>query len=54
MFASALDVAEELVSVFPGITHKDIMKKPMERGYLVSKVNSALNSTMPRFGSLSV
>jgi len=53
MFASALDIAEELISILPNITNKDIMKKPMERGYLVHKVNSALNSDTPHFGSLS-
>ncbi|MDQ3837312.1 MAG: response regulator, partial [Thermoproteota archaeon] len=53
MFASALDIEEELVSVLPNITHKDIMKKPMEREYLIQKISSALNSNMPHFGSLS-
>jgi DNA-binding response OmpR family regulator len=44
MFCSALDIVEELVSIFPDIRYDDIIKKPVERGFLVSKINSALNN----------
>jgi two-component system, OmpR family, response regulator ChvI len=43
MFCSALDIAEELTSVLPNIEHNHIIKKPVERGYFINKINSALN-----------
>jgi DNA-binding response OmpR family regulator len=43
VFCSALDVAEELTSILPDIKYDDIIKKPVEREYFVSKINSALN-----------
>jgi two-component system, OmpR family, response regulator ChvI len=43
MFCSALEIAEELTSVLPGIEHNHIIKKPVEREYLVKKINSALS-----------
>jgi two-component system, OmpR family, response regulator ChvI len=53
MFISALDVAEELTSILPDIKNGDILKKPIERKYFISKINSALNkSTHDRFESL--
>ncbi len=54
VFCSALDVAEELTSILPDIKYDDIIKKPVEREYFVSKINSALNnSTNHHFASLS-
>jgi hypothetical protein len=44
MFSSALDLAEELTSILPDIKYDDIIKKPVEREYFVSKVNSELNN----------
>jgi two-component system response regulator ChvI len=44
MFISALDVADELTSIFPDMKHEDIIKKPVEREYFISKINSALNN----------
>jgi CheY-like chemotaxis protein len=44
MFCSALDVAEELVSILPDIEHDCIIRKPVERQYFISKINSALNN----------
>jgi two-component system, OmpR family, response regulator ChvI len=44
MFASALDVAEELTSILPDVKHEDIIKKPVEREYFISKINSMLNN----------
>jgi two-component system, OmpR family, response regulator ChvI len=42
MFCSALEIAEELSSVLPNIEHNHIIRKPVEREYLIHKVNSAL------------
>jgi CheY-like chemotaxis protein len=42
MFISALDIAEELTSILPDTKHDDIIKKPVERKYFISKINSAL------------
>jgi two-component system, OmpR family, response regulator ChvI len=42
MFCSALEIAEELTSVLPDIEHH-IIKKPVEREYLINKINSALS-----------
>jgi two-component system, OmpR family, response regulator ChvI len=53
MFCSALDIAEELVSILPDIKYNDIIKKPIKREYLVSKINSALNNSTVHFNSLS-
>jgi two-component system, OmpR family, response regulator ChvI len=42
MFCSALDIAEELKSILPDIHEGYVIKKPTEREYFVSKINSAL------------
>jgi two-component system, OmpR family, response regulator ChvI len=44
MFCTALDVAEELVSILPDIEHDCIIRKPAERQYFIGKINSALNN----------
>jgi DNA-binding response OmpR family regulator len=44
MFSSALDMAEELVSILPDIKYDDIIKKPVEREYFINKINSVLNN----------
>jgi two-component system, OmpR family, response regulator ChvI len=43
MFCSALEIAEELTSVLPDIEHNHIIKKPVEREYLINRISSALN-----------
>ena len=43
MFCSALEIAEELTSVLPNIEQNHIIRKPVEREYLINKVNSALS-----------
>jgi CheY-like chemotaxis protein len=54
MFCSALDIAEELVSILPDIKYSDIIKKPVKREYFISKINSVLNnSSTGHFGSLT-
>jgi two-component system response regulator ChvI len=42
MFCSALDIAEELVSILPGITHAHILKKPLRRGDFISRIKAAV------------
>jgi CheY-like chemotaxis protein/class 3 adenylate cyclase len=44
MFVSALDIAEELTSILPDIKHEDIIKKPVEREYFISKINTMLDN----------
>jgi CheY-like chemotaxis protein/class 3 adenylate cyclase len=51
MFCSALDIAEELVSILPDIKHNNIIKKPIKREYFISKINSVLNTNTVRFDS---
>jgi CheY-like chemotaxis protein/class 3 adenylate cyclase len=54
MFCSALDIAEEIVSILPEIKYNDIIKKPIKREYFVSKINSVLNNNSTvHFNSLS-
>jgi two-component system, OmpR family, response regulator ChvI len=53
MFCSALDIAEELVSILPAITYHHIMKKPMKREDFVSKINSVLTAYTVHFDSVS-
>jgi two-component system, OmpR family, response regulator ChvI len=43
MFCSALDVAQEVASVFPDIDHEHFMRKPIEREHFINRINSALN-----------
>ena len=42
IFCSALDIAEELVSILPGITQAHILKKPLKREDFISRVNAAV------------
>jgi len=42
IFLSALDSAEELVSILPGISHDDIIKKPVLREELVTRLRIKL------------
>jgi two-component system, OmpR family, response regulator ChvI len=51
IFCSALDIAEEVVSILPDIKNNDIIKKPVTREYFVSKINSALNNSTVHFDS---
>src|ERR687891_249585 len=45
MFSSALDVAEEVVSILPDMKYDDIIKKPVEMEYFMNKINSVLNNS---------
>jgi hypothetical protein len=51
IFCSALDIAEELVSILPDIKYDHIIKKPVKREHFVSKINSALNKNTVHFES---
>ena len=42
LFISALEYAEESISLLPGIKPKDILKKPIQRENLVAKINEIL------------
>jgi CheY-like chemotaxis protein len=42
IFVSALDAVEELVSLLPGVTKKDIMQKPVEMDRFIRIVNEAI------------
>ncbi len=44
IFVSALDIAEELVSIFPDVRYDDFIKKPVEKELFVSKIKSAISA----------
>jgi CheY-like chemotaxis protein/class 3 adenylate cyclase len=44
MFCSALDIAKELVSILHDVNYDCIIRKPVEREYFISKINSMLNN----------
>ncbi len=44
VFCSALDIAEELTSILPGISYHHIIKKPMRREDFISKINAVINN----------
>jgi CheY-like chemotaxis protein len=48
IFVSALDAAQELLSVLPDITNRDIMKKPVEQKVFVKCVYQALQDSKRR------
>ena len=54
MFCSALDIEEELTSILPHITYNHIIRKPLERAYFVTKINSMLGTNNNCFQSSSV
>jgi two-component system, OmpR family, response regulator ChvI len=54
VFCSALDIAEELTSILPGISYHHIIKKPMRREDFISKINAVINNHPVHFDSLNV
>jgi CheY-like chemotaxis protein len=42
LFVSALDAIEELVSVLPGVSYNNIIRKPVEKEYFINKIRSLL------------
>ena len=47
IFVSALDAVEELVSVLPGVTGRDIIKKPVNEQEFVKTAKDALSRAHP-------
>jgi DNA-binding response OmpR family regulator len=45
LFISALDAAEELTSILPGICIDDIIRKPISKDQFIGKVTTLLNKT---------
>jgi CheY-like chemotaxis protein len=43
MFCSALDIAQEAVSVLPNVEHEHFIRKPVEREHFINKINLALH-----------
>ncbi len=43
MFVTALDILDELLSVVPGISKEQIMRKPVDRKLFTNTVNRLLN-----------
>jgi hypothetical protein len=44
MFISALDAADEILSVFPEIDPSNVIRKPVSQGYILNKVKNILTS----------
>ena len=42
LFLSALDAAEEMVSILPDVKLDDVIRKPVEQEYFLKKVNAAI------------
>jgi hypothetical protein len=43
LFISALEYAEEFISLLPGIKPKDILRKPIQEQNLMAKINEILS-----------
>ena len=50
MFLSALDAAEELISILPGVKYDDIIKKPVCNEELVRRIAEKLKLPTGGFG----
>jgi CheY-like chemotaxis protein len=46
LFVSALEYAEEFISILPGVKPNDILKKPIQRENLVEKVKEIINNQL--------
>ena len=44
LFMSALDASEELISILPGTSHNDIIRKPVDEEHFVSTIRRVLGS----------
>ncbi|MBV9177999.1 MAG: response regulator [Nitrososphaeraceae archaeon] len=42
LFASALDLAKEMVSILPGVKIEDIIQKPVNQEHFLNKVKATL------------
>jgi DNA-binding response OmpR family regulator len=45
LFLSALDVSEEIMIVCPGLDASEIIRKPIDRNVILSKIKSMLRSS---------
>jgi DNA-binding NarL/FixJ family response regulator len=45
LFVSALDAAEEIMSMFPEVKPSSIIRKPVLSKYFIEKVQETINST---------
>lgn len=45
LFISALDAAEEILSMFPEVKPSSIIRKPVSQEYFIEKVQESINST---------
>ena len=45
LFVSALDAVEELMSIFPEIKSKDIIRKPITEERFIAKVDEVISFT---------
>ena len=45
LFISALDAAEEIISMFPEVKPSSIIRKPVSQEYFIEKVQESINST---------
>jgi CheY-like chemotaxis protein len=52
MFVTALDAADELLSIFSDVKKEDIIRKPIERDQFVKKVKDAIFSCLSIFALL--
>jgi two-component SAPR family response regulator len=43
LFVTALDILDELLSIVPGISKEQIMRKPVDRKLFTNTVNRLLN-----------
>jgi hypothetical protein len=42
LFLSALEVSEEITSIFPELKHGDIIRKPISKEQLVEKISTLI------------
>jgi CheY-like chemotaxis protein len=45
LFISALDAAEEIISMFPEVKPSSVIRKPVSQEYFIEKVQETINST---------
>ena len=45
LFISALDAAEEIISMFPEVKPSSVIRKPVSQEYFIKKVQESINST---------
>jgi CheY-like chemotaxis protein/predicted transcriptional regulator len=42
IFITALDAAKEMVSILPGVTYDDILRKPVDKDFFLKRISDAL------------